>query len=261
MRSKAMLYPSLTQRIGSVWYRHMRVYAKNLISNGFPPFLEPLFFLAAFGIGFAQYMVPVNGMPYLQFLATGLLVTSSMFTASYECTYATYVRLEFDKVYDGMIAAPITAANLFIGEMIWCGTKGLFFSLAVLIVMYGFSVLPVGFTLLAPLLGFVTGFLFSALSLFITSFVRNMNYFNFYFTGILTPMFFFSGVMFPVSSLPLFWQYVAEALPLTHCIRLIRSVCFSDYSMIQLWDGFYLIAFGLLFTLWSIKRLKKRLID
>ena len=39
--------PPLYHRLYSVWYRHMRVYTKNLITNGFPPFLEPLIFLAA----------------------------------------------------------------------------------------------------------------------------------------------------------------------------------------------------------------------
>ena len=69
----------------------------------------------------------MEGLTYIEFLGTGLLMTSAMFTASFECTFGTFIRMEFDKVYDGMLAAPITANNLIIGEIIWAGTKGVFF--------------------------------------------------------------------------------------------------------------------------------------
>src|SRR5512138_282079 len=93
------LYPSLPSRLGSVWYRHMRTYTKDLLSNGFPPFVEPLIFLAGMGLGIARYVPDLTSMSYIQFLATGLIMTSAMFTASFECTYGTFIRLEFDKVY------------------------------------------------------------------------------------------------------------------------------------------------------------------
>ena len=73
-------YPSLAQRLYSVWYRHMRVYTKNLISNGFPTFVEPLLFLAGIGLGLGKYMgdQTMDGLRFIQFLGTGLLVTASM---------------------------------------------------------------------------------------------------------------------------------------------------------------------------------------
>ena len=133
---KSSNYPAFHRRIMSVWYRHMLVYTRNLFSNGLPPFLEPLIFLAGVGLGLGKYIVSMEGMPYIQFLASGLLVTSSMYTAAFECTYGTFIRLEFDKVYDGMLGAPITADDLIIGEILWAGSKGFFFSLAVLIIVF-----------------------------------------------------------------------------------------------------------------------------
>ena len=110
--NKQQLYPPLYKRLFSVWYRHMRVYGQHIFSNGFPPFFEPLIFLAGVGLGLGKYIDPINGQPYVLFLAIGLLMTSSMWTAFFECTFGTFIRMEFQKTYDGMLAAPITANNL-----------------------------------------------------------------------------------------------------------------------------------------------------
>ena len=135
----------------------------------------------------------MDGLSYIDFLGTGLLVTAAMFTAAYECTFGTFIRLEFEKVYDGMLAAPITVNDLIIGEIIWAGTKGLFFTFAVLCILTLFGIIHLPEGLLAPLVGFLTGLMFGTLSLWITSFVKTINHFNFYLTGIISPMFFFSG--------------------------------------------------------------------
>ncbi|HKJ86360.1 MAG TPA: hypothetical protein VKA06_09815, partial [Spirochaetia bacterium] len=110
--------PPLMARIVSVWFRHVRVYSRNLISNALPPFLEPLIFLVGIGIGLGRYIETMDGFPYLEYLGSGLLVTAAMFTAAFECTFGTYIRMEFDKVYEGMLAAPLTANNLMVGEIL-----------------------------------------------------------------------------------------------------------------------------------------------
>ncbi|RKX78999.1 MAG: ABC transporter [Spirochaetes bacterium] len=260
--SKHRTHPPLWNRIFSVWYRHVRVYSKNLISNGFPPFLEPLIFLAGIGLGLGNYIEQMKGFPYLQFLSSGLLVSTAMFTAAFECSFGTFIRLEFDKVYDGMLSAPITANNLLIGEMLWAGTKGFFFTIPVMIVVSSFRILPVGRVMLAPVVGFLTGTMFAAFSLFVTSFVKTINHFNFYFTGFISPMFFFSGIVFPVDNLPSFIRPLAELLPLTHPVRISRSVCLNTVSLpLFFTDLLYIAVFTFFFGLFAVKRLKRRLIN
>ena len=63
-------------RIGAVWFRHMRVYTRNLFSNALPPFIEPIIFLAGIGLGLGSAVGPMEGIPYIQFLALGLLMTA-----------------------------------------------------------------------------------------------------------------------------------------------------------------------------------------
>ncbi len=252
--------PSLASRIFSVWYRHYRVYTKNLISNGFPPFLEPLIFLAAIGLGLGHYVGFIEGTPYVLFLATGIIVPPAMFTAAFECSFGTFIRLEFDKVYDGMISASINVRDLFIGEILFAGTKSLFFSSAVLFVISLFGLVTSPMAILSPLVGFLTGLMFGSLSLFTTSFVNNINHFNFYFTGLLTPMFFFSGIVFPLDNLPGIVQKVAYIFPLTHSAILVRALAFNRLTWSNLLSLLYTVIFILIFATLAIFRLKKRLV-
>ncbi|OHB75107.1 MAG: ABC transporter [Planctomycetes bacterium RBG_16_55_9] len=260
--SSNMIYPPLHRRLYAVWFRHMRVYTRNLLSNGFPPFLEPLIFLVGIGLGLGKYITePMGGVKYIEFLGSGLLVTTAMFTAAFECSYGTFLRLEFEKVYDGMLAAPMTANNLIVGEMLWAGSKGFFFSFAVLCILSAFRIVALPYGLLAPFVGFLTGVMFSTVSLLVTSFVKTINHFSFYFTGFLSPMFFFSGVVFPVENLPAFVRPLAEIVPLTHSVRLVRGVCINDYSLILLFDFLYIVCFILVIGFLAVKRLRKRLVS
>ncbi|MBN2313681.1 MAG: ABC transporter permease [Sedimentisphaerales bacterium] len=260
--SNTALYPPLHRRLYAVWFRHMRVYTRNLLSNGLPPFLEPLIFLAGIGLGLGKYITePMGGVKYIEYLGSGLLVTSAMYTAAFECSYGTFLRLEFEKVYDGMLAAPMTANNLIVGEILWAGSKGFFFSFAVLCILVAFKIVMLPYGLLAPFVGFLTGVMFSTISLFVTSFVKTINHFSFYFTGFLSPMFFFSGVVFPVENLPAFIRPLAEVVPLTHSVRLVRAVCINDYKPILLLDFLYMIVFILVVGFFAIRRLKTRLVS
>ncbi len=258
--NKVLSYPSFINRITGVWYRHYRIYTKNIFSNGLPPFLEPLIFLAGIGLGLNKYILNMDGIPYLKYLSTGLLVTTAMYTASFECTFGTFIRMEFDKVYDGMLAAPLNVRDLFIGEILWSATKGFFFSLAVVAVIVFFGILGIEQCLIAPLVGFLTGAMFASVSLFVTSYVKDINQFNFYFSGLLSPMFFFSGVVFPINNLPkILWPF-AELMPLTHSVKLIRAASFNEWSIAALFSALYILAFTFIVGAVAISRLRRRLV-
>ena len=94
----------------------------------------------------------------------------------------------------------------------------------------------------------------------VTSFVRNINHFNFYFTGFLSPMFFFSGTIFPLDSLPRALRPLAEILPLTHAVRLTRSLALGRFSSMILADLAFLLVATLGAGYFAIRRLKKRIV-
>jgi len=96
--------------------------------------------------------------------------------------------------------------------------------------------------------------------LLVTTLVDNINNFNFFFSGMISPMFFFCGVVFPISKLPGWLKPVAEILPLTHPVRLIRGIN-SGLEWINLWDLAYMLLFSILVGWWAIARIRRRLID
>jgi lipooligosaccharide transport system permease protein len=253
--------PSIFRRLFNVWYRHYRVYTKNIFSNGIPVFLEPLILLLAMGLGFQKSLGQMEGINYINFIASSIIATASMFTASFECTFGTFIRLEFDKTYDGMLSAPIKYKDLLLGEILFCGTKGLFFSYCILIVINAFGLVSMPAALLAPIGGFLAAIMFSALSLLITSFVTNINHFNFYFSGLLTPLFFFSGTLFPVSYLPGKIKFLAYILPLSHPVNIVRAFCLNKFYFDLIYDLIYIILFIMIVGFFAIKRLKKKLVS
>jgi lipooligosaccharide transport system permease protein len=239
----------------------MRVYSNKLFSNGMAPFFEPLLFLLGVGVGLGSYInQTMDGLTYIAFLGMGLPMTSAMNTASFECTFGTFFRMEYQKSYEGILAAPISAENVIVSEMLWAGTKGLFFSFAVLTMIAIFGIVSFWSSLLIPIVGFFTGLMFGALGLLVTSFVKTINHFNFYLTGIISPMFFFSGVVFPISHLPPSLQTVAEFIPLTHSVRLARAIGSDNYHTFLLFDLLYIFVFILIIGFFAVKRLKKRFI-
>ena len=264
MNSSSLDYmpPNVFIRLFSVWYRHFKVYTKNIFSNGFPPFMEPLIFLAGMGLGLGGYISNIDNVPYIQYLGIGLPLSSAMFTSAFECSFGTYIRLEFSKTYDGMLTGPLSIEDLFIGEIIWAGTKGAFYSLAVLSVLLVCRVIPMHATLLfIPVIGFIVGVMFAPLSLIFMSFVKTINTLNFFITGLITPMFMFSGIMFPITNLPKWIQYIIEIFPLVHAVNIERALCANHFAPRLIWDLMYCIIFTLVATYIAVRRIRKRLMN
>lgn len=249
------------KRIYSVWFRHLSVYSKHFLTNAFPPFFEPLIFMAGIGLGLGGYLPPMEGFSFLEFLSGGLIVSTAMMTSSFECSYSTFVRLEFEKIYDAMVAAPLNINDIFLGEILWAGTKGFIFSTSVALIFNLFGILRPSALWIAPLVGLLTGMLFASIALVVVSFVKGIDQLSFYFSGIISPMMFLSGVVFPVSNLPSILKVVAEVLPLTHCVRIMRTFLSGNISYSVLFDFSYVIFVTAGFFLFAVYRLKKRILQ
>jgi lipooligosaccharide transport system permease protein len=126
--------------------------------------------------------------------------------------------------------------------------------------MAAFGAIPLPVGVVAVPIGFLTGAMFGGLSLLVTSFVNNINHFNFYFTGFLSPMFFFSGTVFPLDDLPRGLRPLAELMPLTHAIRLTRDPILLRFSGVLFADLAFLVIVTMLATYLAIRRLRRRIV-
>lgn len=252
--------PGVVRRIISIWQRHQKCYVKNLFANGFPPFVEPILFLLAIGIGLGRHIDTIEGVPYSHFVASGLLASTAMFTSTFELTYGTYIRMEFGKVYDAILSTPVSLSDAFIGEILWAGSKGVFFSSAVLITIGLFGMVHSPLCLLAPLIGGLTGIIYGSMALIVTSYVKDINNFNFYVTGCCTPMFFLSGIIIPINELPRVMQVISYWVPLTHSVAIIRGLILGSVGGAQFADlAWLMVCIPLVMSL-AILRIRKRLI-
>ena len=129
-----------------------------------------------------------------------------------------------------------------------------------MIVVASFGIVPLPWIFITPIVGFFTGIMFAVIALLVTSFVSNINHFNFFFTGFLSPMFFFSGVIFPISNLPPIIKIVAEFFPLTHVVRPSRAFDLGTFPPVVWYDLLFIIFFTLIIGWFAISRLSRRLI-
>ncbi len=244
----------------AVWQRNLAMYARTWKLNLLPNFFEPVFYLAAIGIGVGAYISEMRGMSYAEFLAPGLVCVAAMNGASYEVTYNIYVRLVFDKVYDAMMTSPITAEDILAGELLWAMTRSCLYGGIFFVVITGFGLAPMPGSLLALAVIPLAGLLFAAIGVSFTLRVPSMDLFSFYFTLFLTPLFLFSDVFFPIEErLTGFWLAIAEVLPLLHPVRLARDAFQGTLGWVALWDLAYILGISAVLLRWSAGAVRERL--
>lgn len=245
-----------------VWYRHRRVYCKTLLANATPPILEPLFFFLAVAFGLGGYMPAAgfDGLPYRAFVASGMVVSSAMFTAIFETTFGTFVRLIYQKTYAAMLGTHLRVNEVFIGEMLFSATKGAVFSSIVLLVTLLFGVRPTWWCLLVPVIGAVTAYLFAAIGLVVTSYVKMINNFNFFLSGVITPLFFFSGTFFPIRGHYAVLDVFALLVPLTPCVELSRALFKAQFTPVTLLSLLILAAYVVIFHIIALRRMTSRVL-
>ena len=207
-----------------LWQRNATIYRRTYKMNILPNFFEPVFYLLAMGLGVGAYLTEVEGIRYIDFIAPGLVATAALFGTSFEVTFNCFVKMEFGKVYDGVMATPLTIEDVALGELLWGTTRGFLYATVFLLVASTFGVVHSWMAVFVPLAAALVALLFSIIGLAFTAVVPLIDYFTYYWTMFLTPMFLFSGVFFPLDRSPEWLQAVAWFVPLHQGVRLIRAL-------------------------------------
>jgi lipooligosaccharide transport system permease protein len=260
MLSTYYCLPDLSPLVFQVFWRNFVVFRKIWKANIMFNFIEPLLYLSAMGLGLGAYVREINGLPYINYLASGLVASSAMWATSYECTYGSFIRMDFQKTYHAIIATPASVADVVTGDLLYGAFKSVLYGSVILIVnlLIGIKVSP--WALLLPLVLVIAGLLFAVLALTWTSLAPNFDFFNYYFTLIITPMFLFSGVFFPLEGVPQWAQYVAWFTPLYHVVELSRGLILGKITLV-LWGhlAWITVLTVLLFNV-PIVRIRERLL-
>lgn len=216
----------LPRRAGAfaVWRRNALVWRKLMLPSLVFNFGEPFLYLLGLGFGLGLFIGEMADMPFLTFLASGILASSAMNTASFESMYSVYTRMVPQRTYDAILATPLEIQDVLAGELLWAATKCVISGAGILAVAALLGAVHAATALWVMPVLFLTGLCFSGLGLLVTTFAKSYDYFSYYFTLVVTPMFILSGVFYPVTSLPPLLQSLVQTLPLVHAVDLVRPL-------------------------------------
>jgi lipooligosaccharide transport system permease protein len=260
--------PKLSYRVWKVWQRNFDVFTKTIRVNFLPSLLEPILYLLAFGFGLGGFIPSIQGQSYIAFIAPALVAISIMNGSFFECTFASFVRMYFQKTFDAIVATPISVEEVVAGELLWGATRATFNTTIVLAVVAAFGLVSSPLFLLVIPLAFFGGLMFASMAMCSTSVAPNIDFFNFPSFLFLTPMFFLCGTFFPLTSLPVAAQGFALAvLPLTSVVNLTRGLVSGHVEpILGLSPGqlitisfVWIISVTIFFFVLSINLMKKRL--
>ncbi len=218
-------------------------------------FVEPVFYLLAFGYGLGKFIGGVtdgsgNAVSYAAYITPALLATSAMNGAIYDSTWNVFFKMHFGKLYQGMLATSLGSLDVAIGEISYALMRGLVYAIGFMCVVTPMGLIPSWYGILAIPAAVLIAFGFASVGMGVTSYFTNwqqMQVINF----VMLPMFLFSGTFYPLSIYPQFVQVIIEALPLWQAIALVRGLTLGVLDLAMLGHVAYFVAMiigGLYFT-------------
>ena len=244
-------------------------YRRTFRASVFTSFLSPLLFLTAMGIGLGGYVdagssdAALGGLTYLQFLAPGLLVATVMQSAAFEATFPIIGGLNWQRTFHAMYATPLSPRDIALGNLAWTAIRLAMISsvFAIIVFLLGAAYSP-AFVLGIPI-AILTGMSFAAPIAAFSATQRTPARFNVIFRFIITPLFLFSGVFFPIDTLPAFLQPLAWLSPLWHGVALTRGLVFgvaAETPVLMLIHLTILITIVVVGTVAAVRLIERRLV-
>jgi lipooligosaccharide transport system permease protein len=247
--------------LAGVMSRDVAIFGRYWKATTFSSIVQPTIYLLAFGLGFGSLLPHVAGVKYVQYVATGVVATAVLFSSAFPGMFNTFIRWQFQRTYDAVLAAPVDVEELITAEVLWISVRAGVYGVAPLLVGIAFGLEPELGMLLVPFIGFLTGFGFAAFGVTVAAVAKTIDNFNYITSAVLTPLFLVAGTFFPISNLPPGWQLAAKFNPLYHCVQLVRDASLGALQPADLFHAGVLLAFALLMWRLAIWRLGDRLID
>jgi lipooligosaccharide transport system permease protein len=221
----------------SVWFRQFQAYKRTWLVNCLPSLTEPLVYLLAFGVGLGPVIGELqyhgSAVPYLSFLAPGMLGIAVVSQSYFEGAYGVYVRFRYERSWQALLAGPLTFEDIFLGETLWAATKGMIGCTATALVAYLFGVYSLSaFLHVLPFL-ICASVLFASLGLFTAGIIRSIDQINVPTFLFIIPMMVICGTYFPRDGLPPYLRIITALMPLSALNNLLRLELVHEQPSIQ----------------------------
>jgi lipooligosaccharide transport system permease protein len=237
--------PAFDWQSRAILGRHVRVHARKWHTALLPPLGEPLIMLLAFGVGLGSQIGVLTwhgfAVDYLAYLAPGILAYTAFMTAFFQSLFSAYIRMHFQKSWEGQLATQVRLEHVVWGEALWAATMATAYAAMVCLVLIGFGMagsldlhwawLP----LTLPIL-FIAALGFSALGLLFTALLPSMDHMSLPFFLVIMPIGFSSSTYFPLPDHPVI-NAVSLVNPLHHLAEGLRQLLIVGRPSLQLLAG------------------------
>jgi lipooligosaccharide transport system permease protein len=247
--------------IKAIWLRESLLFRDHWLSVTFGALIEPLMYMIGFGLGFAPLVRSADGHPYLQFIGTGMVVTSALFAAAFAGMFETYTRRRYQKLYDAILAEPVGVRELVVAETSWYAVKAMVYGCAPLVVVLAIGLPPHPEILLVPVICLFAGAGFGLFGVWVSASVPTIDGLRLVVSGLLTPVMMAAGVFFPVAGMPAWLHGVNQLNPIYHCAELVRHAAFGELEGADWLHAGVILAFAVLMGALAIRSMRRRLIS
>jgi lipooligosaccharide transport system permease protein len=226
-------------------------------------FFEPLFYLLSLGVGLGSLVGTVTGpggetVSYREFVAPAMLAASAMNGGVYE-TFTVYFKLNYEKLYDAVLATPLRPLDVVVAEILSAVLRGLTYSAVFLGVMVGLGLVGSWWAVLALPATVLIGFAFAAVGMAAASYFRSWQDLE-WVNVVVLPMFLFSTTFYPLSTYPDWARPLVQATPLYQAVALVRQLTTGHVGLASLGHACYLAAFGLVGAAVAGRRVERLLL-
>jgi lipooligosaccharide transport system permease protein len=254
--------PGVVSGVGAVLWREWTVFRRVWFTTAFGSILEPVILFVAFGFGFGALVAEVAGLDYLEFIATGAVAIGALFSSIFPALINGYFRRKEQRLYDGLLAAPLSIPELVTGEAAWNALRATAVGVATVGVAVAFGVRPVATVVLVPVITVVAAFGFASAGAAFGALIRSTHSFDMIIVGVIVPMYVVAGTFFPIDGLPGPMEALALANPVYHLVELLRVVTFGTGLTPTVFVHIaVIVGFDVLAWLLAVRLMRRALID
>ena len=141
-------------------------------SSTFSSTVEPTIYLLAFGFGFGSLVSTIGGYDYVDFVGTGIVATAVLFSSAFPAMFGTFVKYQFQRTYDAILAAPVDTEELVTAEALWIATRAGVYGNVPMIVAIFFGLEPSWGMLLVPFIAWIAGFGWACFGISVAGFAQ-----------------------------------------------------------------------------------------